>query len=142
MEERSGASVISVTRGRRVWGACAFVLAAASLSCTAHRGPLVVTDPDPSVKIPAMQKAVRNHDMSAVPQLIKDLDSDDAAVRLYANRSLEELTGQRFGYRYFGGDEEREAAAARWRQWYQEYLASQAKGKGPQALVQAGEGRS
>lgn len=86
-------------------------------ACQAPRPQLVVTDPDPAVKIPAIQKAVRQRDTSAIPQLIKDLGSDDAAVRMYANHALEELTGQRFGYRYFAGDDEREAAAQKWRQW-------------------------
>ena len=66
-------------------------------ACTAPRGPLVVSDPDPSIKIPAIEKAVRTKDRAAIPQLIKDLDSDDAAVRLYANHALEQLSGKNFG---------------------------------------------
>jgi hypothetical protein len=79
---------------------------------------LVVTNPDPSVKIPATERAVRNHDLSAVPQLIKDLQSDDPAVRLYAAHALEQLTGQDLGYRYYAPDDDRLAAVARWQQWY------------------------
>lgn len=90
-----------------------FVLA----SCTAPRPALVVTDPDPSVKIPAIEKAVREKDQKAVPQLVKDLDSDDPAVRFYANHALEMLTGQNFGYRYFDDESLREPAAQKWRQW-------------------------
>lgn len=90
-----------------------FVLA----SCTAPRPPLLVTDPDPSVKIPAIEKAVRENDQKAVPQLVKDLDSDDPAVRFYANHALEILTGRNFGYRYFDDDTLREPAAQKWRQW-------------------------
>jgi hypothetical protein len=96
-------------------------------SCTASRGPLVVTSPDPAVKIPAIEKAVRERDQSAVPQLVKDLDSDDAAVRLYANHALQALTGQDFGFKYFDDDDQREAAAERWRQWLKE---RQARGGG------------
>jgi hypothetical protein len=92
-------------------------------SCTASRGPLVVTSPDPAVKIPAIQKAVRQRDQSAVPQLVKDLDSDDPAVRMYANHGLQQLTGQDFGYKYFDDDDQREAAAERWRQWLRERQA-------------------
>jgi hypothetical protein len=76
-----------------------------------------VTNPDPSVKIPAIQNAVREKDQRVVPQLIKDLDSDDPAVRLYANHALETLTGQNFGYRYFADDAERAVAVKRWQQW-------------------------
>jgi hypothetical protein len=90
----------------------------AAASCAAPRPPLIVTDPDPSVKIPAIQKAVRENDRSAVPQLIKDLASDDPAVRLYANRALEQLTGKSFGYRYFADEDQRDAAVKKWRQWF------------------------
>jgi hypothetical protein len=106
--------------------------------CAAPRPPLVVTDPDPSVKIPAIQKAVTERDMSALPQLVKDLENDDPAVRLYANHALEVLTGQRLGFRYFDDDDQRAAAVARWKHWLNEYLANQNRAKGPQALVQAG----
>ena len=77
----------------------------------------MVTDPDPSVKIPAIEKAVRTKDRGAVPQLVKDLDSDDPAVRFYANHALEQLTGEKFGYRYFDDESRREPAAQKWRQW-------------------------
>ena len=110
--------------------------------CTAPREPLVVTNPDPSVKIPAIELAVQKHDMTALPQLVKDLENDDPAVRLYANHALEVLTGQHFGFRYFGDDDERAAAVARWKRWLDEYLANQQNPKGPQALVQAGAGPS
>jgi hypothetical protein len=94
------------------------VMAALLLAaCTAPRPPLVVTDPDPSVKIPAIQKAVREKNRAAIPQLIKDLDNDDAAVRMYANHALEEMTGERFGFRYFAGEEERAVIVRKWRDW-------------------------
>src|SRR4051812_19388126 len=84
----------------------AFALIATAAGCVHPRGPVVVTDPDPSVKIPATAKAVRTHDLSAVPQLIKDLQSDDPAVRLYAAHALEQLTGQSLGYRYYAPDDD------------------------------------
>jgi hypothetical protein len=86
-------------------------------ACAAPRPPLRVSDPDPSVKIPAMQKAVREHNRAILPQLIQELDSDDPAVRLYANHALEQLTGEEFGYQYFAGEDQREAAARKWRAW-------------------------
>jgi hypothetical protein len=113
--------------------AASFVLGA----CAAPRPPLVVTDPDPSVKIPAIQKAVNERDMSVLPQLVKDLDNDDPAVRFYANHALEVLTGQRLGFRYYDDDSQRAPAIARWKQWLNEYLANQNKPKGSQAIVQA-----
>ena len=47
------------------------------IGCSAPRGPIEVTNPDPSGKIPAMKKAVREHDLKVTRQLVKDLDSDD-----------------------------------------------------------------
>jgi hypothetical protein len=81
------------------------------------REPRVVTNPDPSVKIPAIKQAVRQGDADVVPQLVKDLDSDDPAVRLYAIEALERLTGQTFGYRYFDDERERAPALKRWQEW-------------------------
>ena len=93
------------------------ITAAAAGGCTAPRGPLVVTDPDPSVKIPAIKKAARRHDRGAVRQLVADLESDDPAVRFYAIHGLEEITGERFGYDYYADDARRDPAVRRWKEW-------------------------
>lgn len=98
------------------FAACAALALAAG--CVHPRAPLIVTDPDPSIKIPATAKAVRGHDLSAVPQLIRDLESDDPAVRLYASHALAKLTDQDLGYRYYDDDDHRAAAVDRWRHWY------------------------
>ena len=98
-------------------------------SCEAPRPPRLVTDPDPAVKIPAIRQVIRKHDLSAVPQLIKDLDNDDPAVRLYAGNALEQLTGQQFGYQYFASEERRVVAIKQWRQWF----AAQPESDGPEA---------
>lgn len=121
-------TVAPATRRRRAGDRLRHVLAAAVIGvtacapagCTAPRRPLVVTDPDPSVKIPAYKKAVRKKDRDAVRQLVADLESDDPAVRLYAVSALRRLTGENFGYRYYDGDEQRQAAVNRWRQWLEE----------------------
>ena len=105
--------------------------------CVHPRAPLIVTDPDPSVKIPATELAVRRHDLSAVPQLIKDLQSDDAAVRLYSAYALQQLTGQDLGYRYYAPDDDRVAAVARWQQWY-----DQQSQQAPQDPAYAAGGKS
>jgi hypothetical protein len=89
----------------------------ASGGCTAPRRPLIVTDPDPSVKIPAYKKAVRKKDRAAVKQLVADLDSDDPAVRFYAINALERLTGEQLGYRYYEHEEQRRPAVERWQGW-------------------------
>ena len=108
-------------RGRRWLAPAAGLIVVAVLlpaaGCTAPRRPLVVTDPDPAVKIPAFKKAVRTKDRAAVRQLVADLDSDDPAVRLFAIDALRRLTGQNFGYRYYDGEEQRRPAVEQWRQW-------------------------
>jgi hypothetical protein len=92
-------------------------IAMSSSSCTAPRGPLVVTDPDPSIKIPAIKIAVERKDLSTARQLVKDLESDDAAIRFYAIGGLRRLTGENFGYLYYEEAEEREPALRRWQAW-------------------------
>jgi hypothetical protein len=107
--------------GARTSRACRWgLLTAAAFSaaaCVHPRPPLVVTDTDPSIKIPAIEKAVRERDMKASRQLVKDLDSDDPAVRFYAIDGLRRLTKQDFGYRYFDDDDRREPACRKWQQW-------------------------
>jgi hypothetical protein len=85
--------------------------------CAAPRIKPVLTDPDPSVKIPAMELAVKQDDRSAIPILIKNLENDDPAVRFYANDALRKLTGRDFGFQYYADEEVREPAIARWQTW-------------------------
>lgn len=103
--------------------ACAIVAvgiasAAALGGCREPAGPRSVASERLTVKIPAIRQAARTHDLSAAPQLVKDLESDDAAVRLYAILALKKFTGgDDFGYVYYADSEERRPAVARWRQW-------------------------
>jgi hypothetical protein len=89
------------------------------LGCGGH-GPRTVSNPDLEEKIPAIQDASRRHDLSVAPQLVKDLESDDPAVRFYSIRGLHALTGETFGYRYYDSEDDRKAAVDRWRQWLAE----------------------
>ncbi|WP_428940530.1 hypothetical protein [Fontivita pretiosa] len=81
------------------------------------RAQRVVTNPDPAAKIPAIKASVQTNDTSVVRQLIKDLESDDPAVRFYAIQGLERLTGQTFGYQYYADEQNRAAAVQRWKAW-------------------------
>lgn len=101
------------------------VAAALLIGCTAPREPRLVTDHDPSMKIPAIASAVQNKDLRAAKQMVADLDSDDPAVRFYAIQGLQRLTGQTFDYSYYANDAARAPAVERWRVW----LASRDKGK-------------
>jgi hypothetical protein len=84
--------------------------------CDSH-GPRTVDNPDLEAKVPAIEDAAKTHDRAAIPQLVKDLESDDPAVRFYAIRGLRSLTGETFGYRYYDSDDDRHPALVRWQQW-------------------------
>ncbi len=79
-----------------------------------------VSNPDPSGKIPAIKLAAERHDRSAVPQLIRDLDSDDPAIRFYAVQGLRRITGETFEYRAYDDADQRQPAIRRWKQWWAE----------------------
>lgn len=89
----------------------------------------MVSDPDPAVKIPAIKASVAARDTSAVAQLVKDLDSDDAAVRFYAIQGLQRLTGQTFGYLYYADDEQRRPAVEKWQAWLKGWDAAQSQAR-------------
>ena len=72
---------------------------------------------DPLANIPAIQDAARDKDYAAVPELVRQLDSDDPAVRFYAIRSLKSLTGQTFDYNYYDDADARKPALRRWQNW-------------------------
>ena|SRR2546421_13044189 len=95
----------------------AWIIAALFVAGCGHHGPRTVADPDPAVKIPAIKQAVRSGNRSVIPQLVKDLGSDDPAVRFYAIDALHEFTGQTLGYRYFDEDEQRKTAVEKWKKW-------------------------
>jgi hypothetical protein len=88
--------------------------------CAAPRPRAAVTDADVSARIRGMKKAVREQDRAILQHLVADLDSDDPAVRLYAFESLQRLTGQDLGYRYYDDEIARQAAIRRWQAWLDE----------------------
>ena len=89
--------------------------------CSEPTGPKTVTNKDLSVKIPAFKHAVEADDRAALPEMVRDLDDDDAAVRLYAIEGLRRLSeGEDFGYRYYDDAEARKPAVEKWRQWLKE----------------------
>src|SRR5437016_5460019 len=102
---------------RDLVGASMLALSALGGGCTAPQASMIVSDPDPSVKIPATKLAVENHDMSSIRQMIKDLESDDPAVRFYAFSALQKLTGETFGYQYFADEDKRAPAVGKWKAW-------------------------
>ena len=84
------------------------------------RDPISLTSNHAPQKIPAIVGAAQHGDREAIPQLVRDLDSDDPAVRFYAIEGLERLTGETFGYVYYQDATERRPAVMRWRKWLEE----------------------
>jgi hypothetical protein len=85
--------------------------------CNEPAGPRTVASEDLNIKVQAIKAAAARGDFTAAPQLVKDLQSDDAAVRLYAIQGLREMAGEEFGYRYYADVEQRRPALMRWREW-------------------------
>jgi hypothetical protein len=72
---------------------------------------------DPLNSIPAIQEAARKKDRKAIPELVKQLDNDDPAIRFYAISALQDITGQTFGYHYFDDKPRRKPAVEKWAEW-------------------------
>ena len=90
----------------------------AGAACSGPGPEKVVTNPDPSGKIPAYKKAVREKDRRAARQMVKDLDSEDPAVRMFSIVALRRMTGgETFGYQYFDETDQRRPAIQRWEDW-------------------------
>jgi hypothetical protein len=99
--------------------------AAGAGGCSEPTGPRTVDSELLTVKIPAIKEAARSRDMSAAPQLVTDLESDDAAVRLYAFGALRKLAGgETYGYVYYADVERRRPAVAKWQQWLRQQGAA------------------
>jgi len=99
--------------------ACVMCCAATLLSgCSSGFGPVSVTNPDPSGKIPAIKAAVAAQDLGVAEQLVKDLNSPDAAIRFYSIEALKRLTGDDFGYVYYQDRAQRKPAVQRWEAWF------------------------
>jgi HEAT repeats len=87
-------------------------------------GPTITADfdsPEPAARNAAIIKAVETHDASAVPDLVRMLDSDDPATRLLAINALERITGQTMGYDHAAPERDRREATERWQKWVEEH---------------------
>lgn len=92
-------------------------LGAGAGGCNEPAGPRTVASEDLNIKVQAIRIAADGKDLTAAPQLVKDLESDDAALRMYAIKALQEMSGQDFGYVYYADIEKRRPAVGKWRDW-------------------------
>lgn len=69
---------------------------------------------EPDGRIQAIVDVARTEDRERIKDLVEQLDSDDAAVRMFSIRTLERLTGQTLGYRHSDPRWRRLEAIDRW----------------------------
>lgn len=94
---------------------------------------------DPVERTMAITETARDRDLQDVPDLIGELDSSDAAVRMMAIATLRDLTGQDLGYDPTARPGERQAAIERWVRWWR--ANQNPNGSGSTEGVGAGNGR-
>ncbi len=87
------------------------------LSACGKALPIGFDQEAPDGRIHAIVDAARRYDTSRIPDLVEQLDSDDPAVRLFAIRALEHLTGTTLGYDHAAPRARREIAIARWERY-------------------------
>jgi hypothetical protein len=121
-----GRTTFGIGRGTRralAGGAGAVVLCCAPgcFGAGAGREPASLTSNNPGARIPAIKQTADRcdpRDTETALQLVKSLESDDPAVRFYAIRGLQNLTGETFGFVWYADDDaERRASVDRWKQW-------------------------
>ena len=104
----------------REWRGLALSLCVLAGGCVPRESPHIGAI-DPSNNIPAIQEAARTNDHNAIPAIVRQLDSDDPAVRFYAIEALQKLTGQTLGYQFYDDANLRKDEVARWRRWIDDH---------------------
>ncbi len=99
--------------------------------------------PEPSQRLRAVLKAAKDKDQSAIPRMIRFLNSDDPALRLASIRTLESLTGQTLGYDYAAPEWQRREMIKPWVEWNNQRKASlQTPEQAPGKASQTGQGNA
>jgi hypothetical protein len=96
-----------------------------SIACRGTRPTPNVAAREIDARIPGMKRAGEERDRSALPGLVRSLDDDDPAVRMFAIVALEKFSRDRFGYEYYLDEEQRKPAVARWREWLEQQQQQQ-----------------
>lgn len=94
-------------------GAC-FAVVATSCSPAPRADAGGFDSENPAAKLYAIHEAGEAHQIRSIPDLIAALDSDDPAVRMFAIKALEDMTGQRMGYSPYDPPYRRREAVDRW----------------------------
>ncbi|MEM1445698.1 MAG: hypothetical protein AAGF84_06570 [Planctomycetota bacterium] len=88
-----------------------------TIGCTAPPVEPDLSSDRADAKVPALVEQAQRGDDADYAALVRALDDDDPAVRFAAVRSLEKLTGEDRGYRFFDSRLDRQEAVARWQDW-------------------------
>ena len=96
--------------------AAALGLAAMLASCAGPGLEAGFDAPDPAARLHATVKAAAENDTTKLPQIVKDLESDDPAVRMLSIYALQRMTGETLGYNFAAPEPERRAAVEAWKQ--------------------------
>ena len=105
----------------RTWAATLAVSAGCCLGLGCTQEPLApdIYSSESRRKIPGIVAAGEVAAADYTHDLIRSLEDDDAAVRLFAIRTLHDWVGEDKGYRYFDPPERRAAAVQTWHAWAQ-----------------------
>ncbi len=98
---------------------CVLVMCAMLAACSLPEREVGFHSRDPAVRVQALREAIANNDRAAIPHLIAMLDSEDPALRMFAQHGLERMTGQRFGYDHASPPAQRGPAVDAWVAWWQ-----------------------
>jgi hypothetical protein len=69
---------------------------------------------EPAARNAAIVQAAGSGDQSAIPDLVRMLESDDPTTRVLAIRTLERLTGETMGYEAWASEVDRERGVEQW----------------------------
>lgn len=108
---------VSLTKQQILLGVIGACVCLSMLGCRPRAPRQPLEDRDPIFLIPAIKQAAREERATEVPRLIQLLESEDAAIRLYAIGALRDLTDRKLGYEFYEPREKRREAVERWRQW-------------------------
>jgi HEAT repeat protein len=81
-------------------------------------------DDDPTVRLEAAAGLAAKGSWDVLPVLIDGLEAQDSSIRYRCHEQLVSTTSKDFGYQVDAPDEDRKAAADRWRKWYDGWLHS------------------
>ena len=90
-------------------------------SCASSPSSPSIKSDAPDRAIPAIKSETAAGNKKAIPYLVHDLESTDAAERMYAIDGLRRLTGQDFGYVYYEETDQRQPAVDQWKHWLAEH---------------------